>query len=58
MGARAQFELEAVRHRLDHLAVQRFDEGLSVVEQAEYDALVERELELLRADAVHDLRPA
>ena len=58
MGPRTQLELEAVRYRLDKLAATRFDEGLSALEQAEYDALVEREIELLRDDARHDLRTA
>ena len=58
MGTRTQLELEAVRHRLDELAVHRFAEGLSALQQAEYDALVEREVELLHAGSEHHLSNA
>jgi hypothetical protein len=55
MGMRTQYALELVRQRLDRLADQRFDQGFSVLEQAEYDTLTERELELLRRCGERDL---
>jgi hypothetical protein len=55
MGMTPWTSLELVRKRLDQLADQRFDDGFSAREQAEYDTLTERELELLHTSAKRDL---